>query len=62
MKHRKDGNNEHSHKENNPEPEAVARRAYQLYLERGGDPGHDFEDWLQAERELKEVRKVAMSH
>jgi len=31
----------------------IARRAYDLYLTRGGEPGHDVEDWLQAERELR---------
>ncbi len=31
----------------------VARRAYALYLARGGEPGHDVEDWLQAERDLR---------
>ena len=30
----------------------VARRAYDLYLARGREHGHDVEDWLQAEREL----------
>ena len=30
----------------------IRRRAYELYLERGQEPGHDLEDWLQAEREL----------
>lgn len=30
----------------------IARRAYDLYLMRGCEPGHDVEDWLQAEREL----------
>jgi hypothetical protein len=30
----------------------VARRAYDLYLARGCEHGHDAEDWLQAEREL----------
>ncbi|QPD02828.1 MAG: hypothetical protein Nkreftii_000602 [Candidatus Nitrospira kreftii] len=35
----------------------IARRAYELYLERGGMLGHEMEDWLQAEREiLKEER------
>ena len=33
----------------------VARRAYDLYLARGGEPGHDVEDWLQAERGLRGV-------
>jgi hypothetical protein len=27
--------------------------AYQLFLERGGEPGHDLSDWLQAEEQLK---------
>ena len=30
----------------------TARRAYDLYLARGCEHGHDVEDWLQAEREL----------
>jgi hypothetical protein len=32
----------------------IARRAYELYVARGCDAGHDVEDWLQAERELQE--------
>jgi len=32
----------------------IARRAYALYEERGGEHGHDVDDWLQAERELTE--------
>ena len=32
--------------------EAIRRRAYQLYLERGGAPGRDVDDWLEAEREF----------
>ena len=31
----------------------IARRAYDLYLIRGCEPGHNVEDWLQAERELR---------
>jgi len=30
----------------------IARRAYDLYLARGREDGHDVEDWLQAEYEL----------
>jgi hypothetical protein len=30
----------------------VARRAYELYLARGGSHGSDWDDWLAAEREL----------
>ena len=31
----------------------IARRAYDLYVARGCEPGHDVEDWLQAERDLR---------
>ena len=30
----------------------VAKRAFELYCERGCQDGHDVQDWLQAEREL----------
>jgi hypothetical protein len=32
--------------------DAVARRAYELFLARGCAHGHDLEDWVRAEREL----------
>jgi hypothetical protein len=35
-----------------PTTEEVARRAFEIFLERGGEPGHDLDDWLQAELEL----------
>jgi hypothetical protein len=31
----------------------IAQRAFELYLARGASHGHDVEDWLAAERELK---------
>jgi len=31
----------------------ISRRAYEIYLERGGLPGSELEDWLQAEYELR---------
>jgi hypothetical protein len=34
--------------------ETIRRRAYEIYLGRGEEPGHEIEDWLQAERELME--------
>ena len=37
-----------------PTDEQIARRAYELYLNRGQTPGHELEDWLQAEWELSE--------
>jgi hypothetical protein len=30
----------------------IRRRAYEIYLERGEQPGSELDDWLQAEREL----------
>ena len=30
----------------------IRDRAYEIYLQRGGQPGYELEDWLQAEREL----------
>jgi hypothetical protein len=32
----------------------IARRAYELFLARGRGHGHDIEDWLQAEQELRQ--------
>ena len=37
---------------NQPTTEEISLRAYQIYLQRGGAPGNEFEDWIQAEREL----------
>lgn len=31
----------------------IATRAYELASQRGFDPGHELEDWLQAEREIE---------
>ena len=33
--------------------DAIAQRAYELYLQRGGEPGRDLEDWFAAERDLR---------
>lgn len=33
--------------------ELIARRAYELYEERGGCDGDDINDWLRAEAEVK---------
>ena len=35
-----------------PTHEEIALRAYEIYLARGREDGHDVDDWLQAEREL----------
>jgi hypothetical protein len=34
--------------------DAVAKRAYDLYLSRGGTDGQDFDDWIEAEKQLKQ--------
>ena len=39
----------------NPTDAAIAKRAFELYCERGCQAGRDVEDWLQAERELQET-------
>lgn len=40
-----------------PTHEQIAKRAYEIYLERKGAPGNPFEDWTRAERELNETPK-----
>ena len=37
-----------------PSGEEIARRAYELYLQRGDEQGKDVEDWLRAEKELSD--------
>ena len=37
-----------------PSYEEIAEAAYQRYLNRGGQDGHDFDDWLDAERSLRD--------
>ena len=41
-----------------PAREAIAVRAYELFLERGGADGDDLGDWLRAERELRGVAEA----
>jgi hypothetical protein len=36
-----------------PSEDEIRRRAYEIYVERGGTPGHEFDDWIRAERELQ---------
>jgi hypothetical protein len=43
-----------------PSEQEIAIRAHELYLERGAEQGHDLDDWLRAEQELK-VRHNANS-
>lgn len=36
-----------------PTVEQIQARAHELYVARGGEPGHDWDDWLLAERQLQ---------
>jgi hypothetical protein len=36
-----------------PEKHAVAQRAYGNYIKHGSQPGHDLENWVEAEAELQ---------
>jgi hypothetical protein len=44
-----------------PITEMIACRAYELFLERGAQHGHDLDDWLQAERELLDAARSGHS-
>jgi hypothetical protein len=35
----------------------IARRAYELYQQRGGGDGQEVDDWLRAEAELRSGRR-----
>jgi hypothetical protein len=41
-----------------PVMDEIAGYAYALYLSRGGADGHDVEDWLQAERALRDSARI----
>jgi hypothetical protein len=43
-----------------PITEAIANRAYELFLARGGEQGHDLDDWLRAEQELIDAARSHM--
>jgi hypothetical protein len=40
-----------------PADEKIRDRAYEIFEERGGEQGHDWDDSLQAERELRPRRE-----
>jgi hypothetical protein len=31
----------------------IEKRAYEIFLHRGAQPGHHFDDWVKAEKEIK---------
>ncbi len=38
----------------------VAQRAYELFVSRGGEHGHDYEDWFRAESEIFQPITIEM--
>lgn len=41
--------------------EIIAKKAYELYEKRGGQHGHDLEDWIEAERSVLSNEKTDIS-
>ena len=48
-----------SHTQTQDLDEQIRRRAYDFYEQRGRTDGHDVDDWLQAEAELRGKSKTA---
>jgi hypothetical protein len=40
---------------NRPTEEQIRSRAYEIFLQSGSQPGHDLDNWLQAEYELMQL-------
>jgi hypothetical protein len=36
----------------------IRKRTYEIHLSHSGGPGNEIDDWLKAETELKEARRV----
>lgn len=45
-------------KQDVPTRDQIAQRAYELYQQRGSEHGRDLEDWLTAEKELRNQNLV----
>jgi hypothetical protein len=37
----------------------IRRRAYELYFQRGSEPGSELNDWFQAEEEMRRAQEAA---
>ena len=42
-----------------PDEESIRVRAYQMYVKRGMEDGHDLDDWLRAEEEIEQRKTRA---
>ena len=43
-----------------PTIQEIEQRAYEIYLERGGEDGRSMEDWLAAEKELTQLSEQSV--
>ena len=43
-----------------PLEERIRRRAYELYVQRGNQSGSEYDDWLQAEEEMRRATEQAI--
>ncbi len=43
-----------------PLVERIQRRAYEIYVQRGNQFGSEFDDWLQAEEEIRRAEEEAI--
>jgi hypothetical protein len=50
------GANDEAASTDSPSYDEIAEAAYHRYLSRGGQGGGDFDDWVEAERELRTRR------
>jgi hypothetical protein len=48
---------DHTTNEMEHDRERIARKAYELFEQRGGAAGHEVDDWLEAERLISEEMK-----
>jgi Protein of unknown function (DUF2934) len=42
-----------------PTHDQIERRAFEIYIARGGQHGHDLADWIMAEQELNAIASLA---
>lgn len=52
-KARRDARTDQAEPQYEPTFEQIQMRAYEIYIQRGGQDGLDRDDWFQAEKELK---------
>jgi hypothetical protein len=53
-----EGHSDGSHKSSAPTHDEIRKLAYTIHVERGGQHGSDLDDWLQAERQLRDERNA----